>query len=91
MRHFLQDFVKLGTLGKSHKLILLEYCLSDLDSADIDKCMNGLPLIPLANKQYGIFSEISQVSTYYVCDKTEYDLLSAVGDRIIDRSIPLYY
>ncbi|KAM3391279.1 hypothetical protein ACQJBY_012755 [Aegilops geniculata] len=88
VRHFLQDFVKLGTLGKSHKLILLEYCLSDLDSADIGKCMNGLPLIPLANKQYGIFSEISRESTYYVCDKTEYDLLSAVGDRIIDRSIP---
>lgn len=88
VRHFLQDSVKLGTLGKSHKLILLEYCLIDLDSADVGKCMNGLPLIPLANKQYGIFSEILQENHYYVCDSIEYELFSAVGDRIIDRSIP---
>lgn len=88
VRHALKDFEKIGTLGKYHKLVLLEYCLIDLDSADIGKCMNGLPLIPLANKQHGIFSEISQENHYYVCDNIEYDLLSAVGDRIIDRSIP---
>ncbi|KAM0910828.1 hypothetical protein ACQ4PT_013891 [Festuca glaucescens] len=87
VRHYLRDFVELGTLGKSHKLILLEYCLNDLDSADIGKCMHGLPLIPLANKQYGMFSDISQENHYYVCTKTEYELLSALGDRIIDRSI----
>ncbi|CAM0901691.1 unnamed protein product [Alopecurus aequalis] len=88
VRHYLRDFVNLGMLEKSHKLILLEYCLNDLDSADIGKCMNGLSLIPLANEQYGMFSDISQENNYYVCSKTEYELLSADGDRIVDRSIP---
>ncbi|KAG8066703.1 hypothetical protein GUJ93_ZPchr0004g39583 [Zizania palustris] len=88
VRHFLKDFKNLGTLGQSHKLILLEYCLADMDNANIGKCMNGLPLIPLANKQFGIFSEISRENRYYVCDNIEYELLSAVGDRIVDRSIP---
>ncbi|XP_052152045.1 uncharacterized protein LOC127770389 isoform X1 [Oryza glaberrima] len=88
VRHFLKDFENLGTLEKSQKLILLEYCLADLDSGNIGKCMNGLPLIPLANKQFGIFSGISQENQYYVCDSIEYELLSAVSDRIIDRSIP---
>ncbi|XP_062184286.1 uncharacterized protein LOC133888156 isoform X2 [Phragmites australis] len=87
VRHFLQDFGKLAMLGKSHKLVLLEYCIIDLDSADIGKCMNGLPLIPLANMQFGIFSESSQEDHYYVCDDIEYELLSEVGDRIVDRSI----
>ncbi|KAL6844366.1 hypothetical protein ACP4OV_026039 [Aristida adscensionis] len=88
VRHFLKDFGKLDTLGKSQKLVLLEYCLSDLDSADIGKCMNGLPLIPLANMQFGIFSDSSQEGQYYICDNIEYELLSEVGDRIVDRSIP---
>jgi sacsin len=88
VRNFLKDYGKLATLGKSHKLVLLEYCLTDVNSADIGKCMNGLPLIPLANMQYGIFSDSSQEDYYYVCDDIEYELLSEVGDRIVDRSIP---
>ncbi|CAD6261751.1 unnamed protein product [Miscanthus lutarioriparius] len=88
VRHFLKNYAKLATLGKSHKLILLEYCLTDVDSTDIGKCMNGLPLIPLANMQYGTFSASSQEGYYYVCDNIEYELLAEVGDRIVDRSIP---
>lgn len=88
VRHFLKNCAKLATLGKSHKLILLEYCLTDVDSTDIGKCMNGLPLIPLANMQYGTFSASSQEGYYYVCDNIEYELLAEVGDRIVDRSIP---
>ncbi|GJN01337.1 hypothetical protein PR202_ga18596 [Eleusine coracana subsp. coracana] len=89
VRHLLKDLGKLAKLGKSHRLVLLEYCLLDLDSADIDKCMNGLPLIPLANMQFGIFSESSQGNHYYVCDDMEYELLSGVvGDRVVDRNIP---
>ncbi|XP_066349988.1 uncharacterized protein [Miscanthus floridulus] len=88
VRHFLKNYAKLATLGKSHKLILLEYCLTDVDSTDIGKCMNGLPLIPLANMQYGTFSASSQEGYYYVRDNIEYELLAEVGDRIVDRSIP---
>ncbi|KAG2569738.1 hypothetical protein PVAP13_7NG437900 [Panicum virgatum] len=88
VRNFLKNYGKLATLGKSHKLVLLEYCLTDVNSADIGKCMNGLPLIPLANMQYGIFSDSSHEDYYYVCDNIEYELLSEVGDRIVDRSIP---
>jgi sacsin len=88
VRHLLKDFGKLAKLGKSHKLVLLEYCLLDLDSADIGECMNGLPLIPLANMQFGIFSESPQGDHYYVCDNMEYELLSGVGDRLVDRNTP---
>ncbi|KAL6651611.1 hypothetical protein ACP70R_010536 [Stipagrostis hirtigluma subsp. patula] len=88
VRHFLKDYGQLATLGQSHKLVLLEYCLIDLEGADIGKCMSGLPLIPLANMQFGIFSESSEEDQYYVCDNIEYELLSEVGDRIVDRNIP---
>ncbi|GJN26047.1 hypothetical protein PR202_gb13945 [Eleusine coracana subsp. coracana] len=39
-------------------------------------------------KIFGIFSESSQGNHYYVCDDMEYELLSGVGDRVVDRNIP---
>ncbi|XP_072965979.1 uncharacterized protein [Typha angustifolia] len=88
VRHFLKECQSLVMLNKSYKLVLLEYCLSDLDESDVGKHANGLPLLPLVNDQFGAFSEVSQGNSYFICNELEFKLLSAVSDKIIDRSIP---
>lgn len=88
VRNFLKGCPGLANLNKSNKLVLLEYCLNDIDGGDITKNLTGLPLVPLANGCFGVFSCTLEVGPYFVCNKLEYELLHAVSDRLIDRSIP---
>ncbi|KAH7692178.1 sacsin protein [Dioscorea alata] len=86
VRHFLKKCDTLFVLRRSHKLVLVEYCLSDLSTA----CdhIEGLPLLPLANGEFGPFSVSSMGFSYFLCNEMEYKLLSLVPDRIIDCDIP---
>ncbi|KAJ4710441.1 Zinc finger, C3HC4 type [Melia azedarach] len=89
VRCFLSKCKILMSLSKSHKLLLLEYCLEDLLDADVGTHANNLPLLPLANGEFGIFHEACKGVSYFVCNELEYNLLQKVSDRIIDRKIPL--
>ncbi|OMO98695.1 Zinc finger, RING-type [Corchorus olitorius] len=88
VRHFLRLCKTLMSLSRSYKLVLLEYCLEDLIDADVGTCANNLSLIPLANGDFGLFSEGSKGVSYFVCNELEYMLLQQISDRIIDRNIP---
>ncbi|KAK1273593.1 hypothetical protein QJS04_geneDACA019168 [Acorus gramineus] len=87
VRNFLRECKIIYTLNKIHRLILLEYCLSDLLDADVGEQMTGLPLLPLASGEFGLFSESSKGVSYFICNEMEYKLLNLVSDRVIDRSI----
>ena len=89
VRHFLRLCKSLMSLSKSYKLVLLEYCLEDLIDADVGTYANNLSLIPLANGDFGLFSEGTKGVSYFVCNELEYMLLQQISDRIIDRTIPL--
>ncbi|KAK8486465.1 hypothetical protein V6N11_045126 [Hibiscus sabdariffa] len=88
VRHFLRLCETLMSLGKSFKLVLLEYCLEDLVDADVGTYANNLSLIPLANGDFGIFSEATKGVSYFVCNELEYMLLHQISDIIVDRDIP---
>ncbi|XVE66342.1 hypothetical protein DITRI_Ditri08aG0072500 [Diplodiscus trichospermus] len=89
VRHFLRLCKTLSSLSKSYKLVLLEYCLEDLIDADVGIYANNLSLIPLANGDFGLFSEVTKGVSYFVCSELEYMLLQQISDIIIDRTIPL--
>ncbi|KAJ4822812.1 hypothetical protein Tsubulata_015814 [Turnera subulata] len=88
VRHFLRECKTLGTLCKPYKLVLLEYCLEDLLDADVGSCAGNLPLLPLANGDFGLFSEASKAVPYFICNELEYALLQQISDKIIDRDVP---
>ncbi|KAK8322249.1 hypothetical protein V6Z12_A12G154500 [Gossypium hirsutum] len=89
VRHFLRSCKTLMSLSKSFKLVLLEYCLEDLIDSDVGAYANNLSLIPLANGDFGIFSEGTKGVSYFVCNELEYMLLQQISDIIVDRDIPL--
>lgn len=89
VRCFLRKCKNLTTVGRSCKLILLEYCLEDLLDDDVGTHAKNLPLLPLANGSFGMFCEVSKGVSYFVCNELEYGLLQKVSDRIIDRNVPL--
>ncbi|KAL6536570.1 hypothetical protein OROGR_013142 [Orobanche gracilis] len=89
VRHYLRDCKYLSVIGKSHKLMLLEYCLEDLIDTDITVHASHLPLLPLANGDFGSFSGFAQGVTYFICNELEYMLLQQMPNRLIDRTIPV--
>eukprot|EP00257_Ricinus_communis_P020409 XP_015579634.1 sacsin isoform X1 [Ricinus communis] len=90
VRHFLRECKTLVTLSKSYKLVLLEYCLEDLIDADVGLHARDLPLLPLANGDFGSFSEASKGTSYFICNELEFRLLEQISERIIDRCIPIH-
>ncbi|XP_023004421.1 sacsin isoform X2 [Cucurbita maxima] len=89
VRQFLRDCKHISTLNRPYKLVLLEYCIEDLIDADVCTHAFGLPLLPLANGDFGLFSEASKGISYFICDELEYKLLHQISDRVIDWNIPL--
>ncbi|KAF3777352.1 Sacsin [Nymphaea thermarum] len=89
VRHFLKQAMCLTALPRDYKLVLLEYCLDDLIDADVGKLACGLPLVPLASGEFGIFSESSNMPSYFIGNDLEYELLAQITDILIDRNIPL--
>uniref|UniRef100_A0A9I9DSX1 RING-type domain-containing protein n=1 Tax=Cucumis melo TaxID=3656 RepID=A0A9I9DSX1_CUCME len=89
VRHFLRECKHVFTLNRPYRLVLLEYCIEDLIDADVCTNLFGLPLLPLANGDFGLFSEASKGISYFICDELEYKLLHQISDRAIDRNIPL--
>ncbi|XP_024933308.3 uncharacterized protein LOC107406217 isoform X3 [Ziziphus jujuba] len=88
-RHFLRECKSSMTLSKSYKLALLEYCLGDLINDDVGTHAYNLPLLPLANGEFGSFSEASKGISYFICDELEYMLLEQIYDRVIDQNLPV--
>ncbi|XP_050232119.1 uncharacterized protein LOC126680894 [Mercurialis annua] len=90
VRHYLRECTTLLTLSKSYKLVLLEYCLGDLIDADVGLQASNLPLLPLVNGDFGMFSEASKGTSYFICNELEYNLLEQISDKIIDYRIPVH-
>ncbi|KAG6773689.1 hypothetical protein POTOM_021004 [Populus tomentosa] len=88
VRDFLRQCKSVGSLNKSYRLVLLEYCLEDLIDADVGKNASNLPLLPLANGDFGLLSEASKGSLFFICNDLECMLLERISDKIIDRDIP---
>ena len=89
VRHFLRKCKSLVALIKNYKLVLLEYCLEDLIDADVGIHAYNLPLLPLASGEFGLFSEASKGTSFFICNDLEYLLLQKISDRLIDRNIPV--
>ncbi|XP_058090303.1 uncharacterized protein LOC131236843 isoform X2 [Magnolia sinica] len=88
VRKHLKECKILITSSRYHKLVLLEYCLLDLTDADVGKHANGLPLLPLASGEFGLFSEVSKGISYFICNELEYRLVHQISNEMIDRNIP---
>lgn len=89
VRHYLRECKYLSVIGRSDKFVLLEYCLEDLIDTDVGIHASHLPLLPLANGDFGSLSRSLEGVTYFVCNELEYMLLQQISNRIIDRSIPV--
>lgn len=89
VRHYLSDCKYLSLIGRSHKFMLLEYCLEDLIDADVGIHASQLPLLPLANGNFGSLCRSSEGITYFICNELEYMLVQKICDRLIDRTIPV--
>jgi sacsin len=89
VRHKLRECKTVKSLSRSYKLVFLEYCLEDLVDTDVGEHAYGLPLLPLANGDFGeMLSKASNGCSYFVCDDFEYSLLQKTSDRLIDHDIP---
>lgn len=88
VRHFLHECGAVSDLGRSDRLLLLEYCLEDLLDSVVGRNTNNFPLLPLASGGFGSFSEASKGISYFICNELEYKLLQQIPDRLIDRNIP---
>ncbi|KAL8139892.1 hypothetical protein V2J09_005913 [Rumex salicifolius] len=88
VRHFLRECGSLSVIGSSEKLLLLEYCLEDLLDSEVGKDAYNLQLLPLANGDFGLISEFSKGSNYFLCNDTECKLLEQIFHRVIDPNIP---
>ncbi|XP_059656455.1 uncharacterized protein LOC132303270 isoform X2 [Cornus florida] len=89
VRNYLRESKSVITLSRFYKLTLLEYCLEDLIDGDAGAHAYDLPLLPLANGDFGFLSESSKGISYFICNESEYMLLQPISDRIIDHNIPL--
>ncbi|KAK4261932.1 hypothetical protein QN277_004866 [Acacia crassicarpa] len=88
VRQFIRECKTCVTLSRPFKLLLLEYCLEDLVDDDVGMEAYDLPLLPLANGEFGLFLKASKGISYFICDELEYTLLQPVSGRVIDQSIP---
>lgn len=88
VRKFFRECKAFMHVDKSHKLVLLQYCLEDLIDDDVGTYAYNLPLLPLANGDFGLLSEASKGMSYFICNELEYSLLQQIYDRVIDRTIP---
>ncbi|KAM2434686.1 hypothetical protein PS1_024758 [Malus domestica] len=86
---FARECKSVSTLGQYHKLVMLEYCLEDLLDADVGTHAYNLPLLPLANGEFGSLSDTSKGISYFVCNNLEYMLLQHSYDRVIVKNIPI--
>lgn len=89
VRHYLRECRALSSLSRYAKLVLLEHCLEDLLDSDAGPHIYNLPLLPLANGGFGLFSDSLTGPPVYFCNEQEFVLLQELSDRIIDRNIPL--
>lgn len=88
VRCYLRNCCLMSRVDRSSKLMLLEYCLVDLVDHEVGKHVLHLHLLPLANGDFGVFSEASRGVSYFLCHELEYTLLQPIWDRIIDKDIP---
>lgn len=88
VRQFIRESKIRVNLSRTFKLVLLEYCLEDLVDDDVGMEAYDLPLLPLANGEFGSFSEASKGISYFICGELEYKLLQPVSGQVIDQSIP---
>ncbi|XP_010547716.1 PREDICTED: sacsin isoform X2 [Tarenaya hassleriana] len=88
VRNFLKECKNVSNLKKYCKVVLLEYCLEDLTDDCVCIQAGNLPLLPLANGDFGFFAENAEGGSYFICDELEHLLLQKVYDRVIDRNIP---
>ncbi|KAH6783246.1 zinc finger protein [Perilla frutescens var. hirtella] len=88
VRHYLREGKYLRGIDRPEKLVLLEYCLEDLIDTDVGIHISDLPLLPLANGDFGSLSRSLEGVTYFICNELEYMLLQQIANRIIDRGIP---
>ncbi|RAL41091.1 hypothetical protein DM860_008789 [Cuscuta australis] len=88
VRVFLRGCSAIGNLGRSERLLLLEYCLEDLLDSDVGRKASSLQLLPLASGGFGSFSEASKGISYFICNELEYKLLQLMADQVIDHNIP---
>jgi sacsin len=70
-RHFLRECKTLVSLGKSYKLVLLEYCLEDLIDAEAVTHAYEMPLFPLAKGDFGLLSGATKGIFYFVFGELE--------------------
>lgn len=87
VRHYLRECIHLHVIGRPEKLVLLEYCLEDLIDTDVGIHASDLPLLPLANGDFGSLCRYLDGVTYFICNQMECMLLQQISNRIIDRSI----
>ncbi|XP_076890119.1 uncharacterized protein LOC143541094 [Bidens hawaiensis] len=88
VRNLLRKSKAVNSLSRSLKLVLLEYCLEDLTDDDVVTNAYDLPLVPLANGEFGSFFDASKGVSYFICSELEYMLLQKVPDRLIDQNTP---
>ncbi|CAL1387848.1 unnamed protein product [Linum trigynum] len=89
VRHFIKGCKSLQKLSKFYRLMLLEYCLEDLIDCDVAIHASNMPLLPLANGDFGVLRDGSKGFPYFICDdELEHMLLQKVSDRLIDPDIP---
>ncbi|CAH9144035.1 unnamed protein product [Cuscuta epithymum] len=90
VRQYLKGCKQINSIDRPHRLMLLEYCIEDLVDVDVGKHTVGLPLLPLANGDFGSFSEPNGGTSYFICNRLEYTLLRSAVDNIIDYEIPCH-
>jgi len=71
-------------LSHEAKVLLLRYIMSDGEYGDLD----GLPLVPLADKTFGMFHTSFRPDPYYIVTPELEELFPASHDQFIDKVTP---
>lgn len=76
-----------GLVERSNALVLLEYCLGDVIDNEAGEVLCGLPLVPLANGNLGVFGKRGDNNVYLVCTELEFQLLRSLPEKLVDQTI----
>lgn len=87
-QHLRKSTLHENVIDRTLGLTMLDYVLGDIIDEEAGINLSGLPLVPLANGNYGVFGRRNEMVSYFFCTDAQYFLLEKVKSKLIDRVIP---
>jgi len=90
--HLLRNLLirrKRGFRSREEAILVLEYCLSDMEDPSFYDKLQGLSILPVANGSFTTFNKRGEGERVFFTSQIEFDLLKdSIPHLVIDNSLP---